>query len=461
MANITGVMYNDAKKNIRDLRVKINVLNFNMQTVDEITGVVLDGSINVDATADIRRTCSLSLVVKDSTLELQPGGRIWVDKYFQVLIDYLNKGDWINMGIYLVDAPSWSYDPGNSTLSLQGLDLMSKLTGRRNGYLEGIPTIIPQDSSIRDSMISTLVDLGGFNNYVIEDNPQPVPYEIKIDQDGTVYDILSELRDITPNYEIFFDVDGVFHYQQIPSGQNEASYIQDDMWKQIVLSESTSVDFGEVKNVVEVYGMSHDPSHYGEATIDGNTYNVTMAGVDSLTKGLIYGFKAPSIVENPMLKINSLPAYPLVNEDGTTAVIPQANKFYVVQYKGEENFLFLGYQQPYAIAKDENPDSPFYINTIGEIRQVFYGDEYENIWSNDLAQQRANYELWLHTRLNDSISLSVVPLYWLDVNILVDYTRVNTTETNQYIIKSIDTSLSPDGSQTINMVRYYPLYPDI
>lgn len=461
MANITGAMYNDAKKNIRDLRVKINVLNFNMQTVDEITGVVLDGSINVDATADIRRTCSLSLVVKDSTLELQPGGRIWVDKYFQVLIDYLNKGDWINMGIYLVDAPSWSYDPGNSTLSLQGLDLMSKLTGQRNGYLEGIPTIIPQDSSIRDSMISTLVDLGGFNNYVIEDNPQPVPYEIKIDQGGTVYDVLSELRDITPNYEMFFDVDGVFHYQKIPSGQNEASYIQDDMWKQIVLSESTSVDFGEVKNVVEVYGMSHDPSHYGEATVDGNTYKVTMAGVDSLTKGLIYGFKAPSIVENPTLKINSLPAYPLVNEDGTNAVIPQANKFYVVQYKGEENFLFLGYQQPYAIAKDENPDSPFYINTIGEIRQVFYGDEYENIWSNDLAQQRANYELWLHTRLNDSISLSVVPLYWLDVNILVDYTRVNTTETNQYIIKSIDTSLSPDGTQTINMVRYYPLYPDI
>lgn len=461
MANITGAMYNDAKKNIRDLRVKINVLNFNMQTVDEITGVVLDGSINVDATADIRRTCSLSLVVKDSTLELQPGGRIWVDKYFQVLIDYLNKGDWINMGIYLVDAPSWSYDPGNSTLSLQGLDLMSKLTGQRNGYLEGIPTIIPQDSSIRDSMISTLVDLGGFNNYVIEDNPQPVPYEIKIDQGGTVYDVLSELRDITPNYEMFFDVDGVFHYQKIPSGQNEASYIQDDMWKQVVLSESTSVDFGEVKNVIEVYGMSHDPSHYGEATVDGNTYKVTMAGVDSLTKGLIYGFKAPSIVENPTLKINSLPAYPLVNEDGTNAVIPQANKFYVVQYKGEENFLFLGYQQPYAIAKDENPDSPFYINTIGEIRQVFYGDEYENIWSNDLAQRRANYELWLHTRLNDSISLSVVPLYWLDVNILVDYTRVNTIETNQYIIKSIDTSLSPDGTQTINMVRYYPLYPDI
>lgn len=461
MVSITGSMYNDAKRNIRDLRVKINLLNFDMQIIDEITGVILDGNITVDATADIRRTCSLSLIVKDSTLELQPGGRIWIDKYFQVFVDYLNNGNWINMGIYLVDAPSWSYDPGNSTLSLQGLDLMSKLTGQRNGYLEGIPTIIPQDSSIRNSMISVITELGGFKNYIIEDNPQTVPYEIKIDQGGTVYDILVELRDITPNYEIFFDVDGVFHYQQIPSGQNESSYIGDDMWTQIVLSETTSVEFGEVKNVVEVYGMSHDPSHYGEATVSGNTYNVTMAGVEGLTDGLIYGFTAPTIVENPMLKINSLPAYPLVNEDGSNAIIPQENTFYVVQYKGQDNFLFLGYQQPYAISKDENPESPFYIGSIGEIRQVFYGDEYENIWSNDLAQQRADYELWLHTRLNDNITLSIVPLYWLDVNILVDYTRINTDTTNQYIIKSIDTNLAPDGTQTINMIRYYPLYPDI
>ena len=199
MVSITGSMYNDAKRNIRDLRVKINLLNFDMQIIDEITGVILDGNITVDATADIRRTCSLSLIVKDSTLELQPGGRIWIDKYFQVFVDYLNNGNWINMGIYLVDAPSWSYDPGNSTLSLQGLDLMSKLTGQRNGYLEGIPTIIPQDSSIRNSMISVITELGGFKNYIIEDNPQTVPYEIKIDQGGTVYDILVELRDITPN----------------------------------------------------------------------------------------------------------------------------------------------------------------------------------------------------------------------------------------------------------------------
>lgn len=461
MISITGKMYNSLKKNVRDLQIKILLLNFDMQTVDELTGVVVSGDVTIDANADIRRSCNISLVVENSSFELKAGGKIWIDKYLQIYVKYLKDDEWYNMGIFLIDTPSWSYDASNSTLSFQGLDLMSKLTGLRNGYLEGIPTIIPQDSSIRDSMISTLTQLGGFSNYVIEDNPQKTPYEIRIEQGGTVYDILSELRDITPNYEIFFDENGVFHYQQIPSGQNETAYFDTDFWKNILLSESTNVDFSEVKNVVEVYGMSHDPSHYGEATLDGNTYSVTMGGVDSLTEGLIYGITITDVVENPMLKINDLPSYPLVNEDGTPAVIPLPNTYYVVQYTSNSNFLFLGYQQPYAVAKDTNPDSPFCVDTIGEIRQVFYGDEYENIWSNDLAQQRANYELWLHTRLNDKIDLNVVPIYWLDVNILVNYKRINSEEEDQYIIKTINIDLSATGTQTISMIKYYPLYPDI
>ena len=35
MVSITGSMYNDAKRNIRDLRVKINLLNFDMQIIDD------------------------------------------------------------------------------------------------------------------------------------------------------------------------------------------------------------------------------------------------------------------------------------------------------------------------------------------------------------------------------------------------------------------------------------------
>ena len=50
----------------------------------------------------------------------------------------------------------------------------------------------------------------------------------------------------------------------------------------------------------------------------------------------------------------------------------------------------------------------------------------ERIYNNDLAQQRADYELFLHARMNDSITLEIVPLYWLnDVNIKIAHTNKN------------------------------------
>ena len=59
------------------------------------------------------------------------------DKFIQPFVGYENiytgEIQWYNQGIYLINAPSYSYDATNNTLSFSGLDLMSKLTGLRNG----------------------------------------------------------------------------------------------------------------------------------------------------------------------------------------------------------------------------------------------------------------------------------------------------------------------------------------
>ena len=139
----------------------------------------------------------------------------------------------------MIDAPSWKYDATTNTLSFSGLDLMSKLTVVRNGQLQGIPTVIKQGESVREAMIATLA-LGGFTKYVISEcinrdgSIQEVPYDIEIDQGGYVYDILSSLCDILPQYQIYFDVDGVFHYDLIPTGNDEPVLITDDIWGNIL-----------------------------------------------------------------------------------------------------------------------------------------------------------------------------------------------------------------------------------
>lgn len=473
---LDSISSNYIAKSVRNLRAKINILNFQMQTVDEISGNVIDGNITEDANSDIRRTCNISMVVTKGQFNIQPGSQIWLSNYFQVYIgvDNLYTGitQWFNKGIYLIDQPSYAFDPVTSTLTFQGYDLMCKMTGLRNGYLESIPTVIPQGSDIRESMIATVTQLGGFTKYAIEENPQTVPYDIQIDPGGTVYDILVALRDILPSWQIYFDEDGVFHYNPIPSGQNEPIMFYDDTWNEVVLSESINTDFSTVKNVVEVWGKTLNPAHYAEATVSGNTYQLNIADVSSYRKNMLYGFTAPSIVENPQVQINSLGALPIVNEDGTNAVIPEADIYYVVKYQeieGENegdpttnNFLFMGYQQPYAVAQDENPDSPFYVEgPVGKIRIVLQGGDYDNIYTNDLAMQRAEYELWLRTRLEDNVTLSCVPIYSLQTNTVVSKTLTNETEPTLFIIKTITTNLSYTGTQSVQMITYYPLYPDI
>ena len=464
---VDDVASNYITKSIRRLRAKINVLNFNFQIVDEISGNVLDGNITEDANSDIRRTCNISMVVTNGQFNVQPGSQIWLSSYIQIYIGvdnlYTGQTQWFNKGIYLIDQPTYSFDPVTSTLTFQGYDLMCKMTGMRNGYLEGIPTVIPQGSDIRESMISTVTQLGGFTKYAIQENPQTVPYDIQIDPGGTVYDILVALRDIIPSWQIYFDEDGVFHYESIPSGENEPIMFYDDTWDEVVLSENINTDFSAVKNVVEVWGKTLNPAHYADATVSDSIYRLSIADVSAYRNNMMYGFTAPSIIASPQLQINSLSALPIVNEDGTAAVIPEADTYYVVKYQKESNnFLFMGYQQPYAVAQDDNPDSPFYVEgPVGKIRTVLQGGEYDNIYTNDLAMQRAEYELWLRTRLEDNVTLSCVPIYSLQTNTVVSKTLTNETEPTLFIIKTISTNLSYSGTQSVQMITYYPLYPTI
>lgn len=118
---------------------------------------------------------------------------------------------------------------------------------------------------------------------------------------------------------------------------------------------------------------------------------------------------------------------------------------------------------PYGISMDENEQSPFYVEgNLGKIHIVLTGGEYDNIVTEQQAQDRAEYELYLRCKLQDQVTINCVPIYWLDVNWLIEITLPNkqgTEETHQYIIKSINTTLGVNGTQSINMMRYYPLYP--
>ena len=459
--------------------IKLEILNFQYNVVDEISGNLTAMSVNIDSESDLRRSCNLTFVVTEASFDVKAGNKIWLDKLCRPWVGYENiytgKIQWYNQGIYLINAPSWRYNATTHELSLAGLDLASKLTGLRNGELEGIPTKIPAGSSVREAMIAA-IELAGFTKYTISEckdvdgNIIAVPNDIEIAQGGTVWNIVTQLRDILPRYETFFDVDGVFIYQPIPTGSGDPVIIDDTIWPNLLIDESINNDFESVKNYIEVYGRTLDPSYFSiNTTYSGSTLSLTVADYPTaLTDNTIVGFTTPSTGDissrrGIILKMNSLPASVLYKYGTNNHVIALDNDTYYVVYYNQ-GWHLMGHRQPVGIAYDDNPDSPFYVNgSIGRIRHVLYGGEYENITSDKLVLERAKYELWKRTRLQDSITLTSIPNPWLDVNVLISHAIRGKSQENaaQYIIKSISTDYGIEGTQSINAITYYPLYPDI
>ena len=121
--NITEQQYSIVKQPYRDLYCKVDLLNYQFQVVDEISGVVISDSWTISATSDIRRTGTLVIAPDNSdAYKIQAGSKIFLDKYIQVYIgikdNTTNEIIYNNMGIYLINNPSHTFDSTTNQISL-------------------------------------------------------------------------------------------------------------------------------------------------------------------------------------------------------------------------------------------------------------------------------------------------------------------------------------------------------
>lgn len=493
MREITQAQYDTAKQTHRKVYVHINLLNFKKQIIESIEGRVVSGTLTSDANSNMRNTCDIQMVVTDSSFNVESGGKVWIDRFIQVYVGVENAftGEiiWTNKGLYLLNQPTYGYDAVSKMLSFQGVDLMALMTDMRSGILTEA-YVIPTGTNVRQ-VITTIVTMNGFNEYVIEEcrnsdgSIQPVPYDMEFDVGATWWDVLETLQSILPNYQMYFDVDGVFHYEPTPYKGNEPVRMNDDIWKENVISESVSYDFESVKNSVKVLGRTHSVNYYSTAYRfyedgpfihiqgDPNEYRVLSIDVPGVPEqpgdGTLIGFVAEKDLTGPFFLWvggKDIATGRLLNDDGSPVMELPKDEYWVFSYKSPKttgnqsgDWTFLGHVQAVGEWMDDNPRSPFFVgNPAGEIKIVLYGGDYDNIMSDDLARQRAEWEIYQRCRMNDSITLTSVPIYWSEVNWMVSYTPLGQKVVNQYLIRSITTDLTHDGTQTYNLVRWYPYY---
>ena len=530
MANINIPNLDLLSQPVVDVFIKMEILDFSYHVVGDVTGNVVSANFSLDAESDLRRSCNLTFVVTSGDFKALEGNYIWLNRIIRPYIGYLNqktnKIEWYSQGFYLVNSPTYSYDATTATVSFQGLDLMAGLTGVRGGVVEGITTVIKQGEEVRASIISILQKFTSYEKYYIAPCMDitglvvNVPYDITISEGGTVWDLLKQLRDIMPNYQMYFDIDGVFVYEPLPSltetRAGDMDYVQmdDGLFNKIVVSENSSIDFESVKNYVEVFGRNHNYAHVTPSKDNLISYYLSAQAnvIDDHVNGvpsdwndetiLIMASRGspsdPPVANKPIVIQETFSGVrasistrrvPVVDNNGDPVLLTAEqiqNGFQMVlQLQGATNptsvdgeddgnvgvFVLLGTGQAHGVAYDKNPASPFYIGeynettgkfvngTIEPLRIVLSGGEYDNIMSNYLAEQRALYELYHRCRTKNEISLSVIPIPWADVNTFISHRFFDTGEQNTCIIKKINATYGEQNNMTITANVWYPYYP--
>nr|DAH38525.1 MAG TPA: tail protein [Caudoviricetes sp.] len=480
---LTQAEYNVAKQTSRSLYSKIVLLSKNFEQIGELTGNVIGNpSFSISSDSDIRRTCSISLIPTDSSFDIDKGNKIWFDKYIQIYMGIRETHNdeiiWTNMGVYIINDPSRAYSADDNTLSFQASDLMALLTTMRGGVYSGVDYVIPQGSNIRDVMIATLKE-AGIKKYDIYAYNLTVPNDIRVARGTTAYELLNQLVELYPHTQIYFDVDGVFRYGYIPyDDSNQMSIVaNDDLWKDVLIDYNISNDFQNVKNHIYVYGTTHNVgSNYADGvaktTINPLSRNVTLgiAGVNKYTDGMLIGFTVDKEIDTFNSKL--FPEYTFSIEYEDVVLDKKVMKgrgylfvgeYYVAKYvadidetTGKDNgyFQYLGHLQAKSEASETSSNSPFSINEIGDLAIVLEGGDYDNLYTDADCYNCAKYELYNRCKIYDGVQINCVPVYWLDVNEVVEITLPNKYGkkiTARYLVNNISIS----DTQSISLTRLY------
>lgn len=452
-------------QNVKEIFAKIELLNKDMKVIYYLEGNLISDSFSVSTESNVRRTCSLDLIVNDSTLLVGNNKKIWMDKYIRPYVGIKNLRTkeivWYLKGTYTMLDSNYSFDETAKVLSLSCSDLMSELNGDRNGAIIS-KTTIGEGEILRDVIIDILKEVG-VKKYIISDmDGLTMPYELEFDVNETYYGMLSKIVELYSYFEMFFDENGVFVIQKIPHQDTDNIMLDNSILTKLVIKENLDISFKEVYNKIKVWGQSleSDFSSY-DCTYSSNIYSATIDTITSLDNFTKYSIYIPTKNKaDAKLNINNLATLYITDDKGNN--LPEGTLdigYNVFKYrKTDGNFYWLGQYQVYAEAEETNTESIFHKNKIGEIVKVCSGDEYDMIYSNSLAQDRADYELYHACRLNESINITLIDIPWLDVNWLIEYKSYITKETKKYIIKQINGSTS-GGTMDINLVAFYDLDP--
>jgi len=378
---VTQLEYELMFQSIRELHIRMVILDTNDNIVYKIDGFLLGGNVTIDASSATRRTADgIQLYLKEGFIPA-PDSPIWLNKRFELEVGLRSIKDneihYFKLGVFTFDSPTINISLSERSITFKGLDKMCLHDGTYGGKLNVPKTILTTNAPISEGIRTTIVGLGKETKYIIEDCTDDngvvrnIPYKLEKDLGSTEYEIIQELANLYMWYQVYYDLDGNFRYEKYKNRLTDP-IIWDFSDYDFRISSQTTDDFQNVKNVVTVWG-----------------------GV-------------------------------------------QANL-----------------AQPYAISRNDDPNNKYSTVNIGERILPISMDKYYN---NAQCQDCADYNLFMHSNLNEKISVTCLPIYLInEVNTLIKFNVPAHNLKGVYMIDKIGYPLKIDGIMSIEAHKIYDL----
>lgn len=127
------------RQKVKEIYARITALTMEEEPIEQIEGHITQGSVNIDGSSSVRRTCSLTLVANELNIHefywglrtkfmLETGISNTINPKYPDII-------WFNQGKYVLTSFNTSQTTSNYTISVQGKDKMTLLNGELGGSI--------------------------------------------------------------------------------------------------------------------------------------------------------------------------------------------------------------------------------------------------------------------------------------------------------------------------------------
>ena len=403
----------------RELHIEFNVLNSQNRQIASLVGVATDGDISIDAQSTHRRTGSIEILLNDEKYIPSPLSPIWFNNRCQIQVGITDLDDdivWFDLGVFAFADVSIDNKHSHSTMSCRLLDYMAFLDGTLGGTISHQVLIEAGQSTIREAIMAILDG----DDYVVvshittdEQTSALVPYDVETPTNTTKYEILRELVELYSGYEMFINTNGYLVIKEIANTKYDypVEVFGDGANFDFTIEAGGTIDFTNVKNEVWVWGYLDDKT--GE-----------QAKFRCSNQGSV-------LTHNILKTVNA--------NEGDIYYVESNKKFYILMPSKGWTII------------ENLPINPYLSVTEIGVKKKVVDDN--NIVDNQQAYLRSLYELEQSSNMAESISITTIPLYYLDVNdkILINYDNMQ----GEYLIQSISFGLGIDSDMSISATKIY------